>query len=284
MSWSLQGIGRRALGLAPDRLFERLRLAVVYARVTQDRQSLARYRELSASGGDPGEVGAPVELRLRPLSGRKILARPRTSDADTIWDAFVRRYHLPPAGGVPEGATRIWDLGSNIGLTLADMAVRFPDARIVGVELDPGNAVLARHNIAPWANRCELIQAAVWPVEGEVSYKGWSGNTSSFRVGDEPDDIAHRQSARALTLNSLAWTHAEGGAIDYVKMDIEGAERAVLTQATEWAQRVRCIQVEVHEPYGVAECMGDLRALGFDARPDRRHRASVIGMRSLRGA
>ena len=67
-------------------------------------------------------------------------------------------------------------------------------------------------------------------------------------------------------------------------MDIEGVERHVLSQGTEWAARVRIILVEVHEPYDVDACCRDLAALGFDASPDDRHHAAVVGIRSTRSA
>ena len=49
-----------------------------------------------------------------------------------------------------------------------------------------------------------------------------------------------------------------------VKMDIEGAERDVLRQNTEWAALVRTILVEIHEPYDVSSCCTDLARLGFE--------------------
>jgi hypothetical protein len=57
--------------------------------------------------------------------------------------------------------------------------------------------------------------------------------------------------------------YAGGRDVDYVKLDIEGAERDLLTANTGWAARVRCISVEVHSPYRVEECLRDLAALGF---------------------
>jgi hypothetical protein len=62
-------------------------------------------------------------------------------------------------------------------------------------------------------------------------------------------------------------------------MDIEGAERDVLTQNTEWAAQVGCIKVEVHGDYAPEECMSDLERLGFEALRDRRHAAAVVGTR-----
>jgi hypothetical protein len=66
--------------------------------------------------------------------------------------------------------------------------------------------------------------------------------------------------------------------IDFLKMDIEGAEAQVLRVNTDWARRVRCIKVEVHGPYTVEDCVRDLQALGFTARPDRKHPAGVVGL------
>jgi hypothetical protein len=58
--------------------------------------------------------------------------------------------------------------------------------------------------------------------------------------------------------------------VDFVKMDIEGAEAQVLRRATEWAERVRSIKVEVHRTYSVSDGANDLRALGFETRIDDR--------------
>ena len=104
-----------------------------------------------------------MELRLKPLRGAPVSVRPGTADVDTVWAAFMRGYHRPPEVVAAAGPTRIWDLGCNIGLTMADLAVRFPDAELTGVELDEGNVELARHNLAPWEARCRVIHAAVWP-------------------------------------------------------------------------------------------------------------------------
>ena len=62
-------------------------------------------------------------------------------------------------------------------------------------------------------------------------------------------------------------------------MDIEGAEREVLTRATDWAAGVRQIQVEAHGEYTAAECERDLIGLGFRTTVDSRHWASVTGIR-----
>ena len=275
-------VARRALLRAvPEPLKERIRLAAAYGRLTSDRESLRRFAAMrrAAPASDPAAV-EPVALRARPLGGREVLVRPGTSDADTLWDALVRRYHLPPPEAVSPrgdpGPVSVLDLGANIGLTVAHLAETFPGARVVGVELDAANAALARRNVAPWSARCSLVEGAVWPEDGELEYHGWSANTSSFRVTDDEDSTAVVRHARAVSLSSLV---EELGGVDYVKMDIEGAEARVLTERTGWAPAVRTIKVEVHPPYTVEGCARDLEALGFSTRRDRQHSWAVVGVR-----
>ena len=161
-------------------------MAYVSARVTSDRESLRTFVRLARGEGGDG-LRSPAGLRLRALGGHRVLVRPGTSDLDTVWGTFGRRYHLPPADlGTPH---TIWDLGANVGLTMAHFAFLFPHARVLGVELDGENVALARQNLAPWSDRCEVIHAAVWSTDGEVRYRGWSGGTSNYQVMDVPDGV-----------------------------------------------------------------------------------------------
>jgi FkbM family methyltransferase len=244
-----------------------LRLAYVAARVTSDRQSLRTYARLA--NGQNRDSESPRRLRLRALGGQPVLIRPGTSDLSIVWTTFARRYHLPP----PEiGAPRvIWDLGANIGLTMAHFACLFPQARVLGIELDDQNVSMARQNLAPWADRCEVIHAAIWPRDGEVRYCGWGG-TSNYQVLDSPEGTL----VRALSLATLS--RERGESVDYLKVDIEGAERALVKDGGGWAEHVRCVKVELHGDYTVSECEADLRRLGYRTLPDLDHVASVVGI------
>ena len=268
----------RALIPKPVRL--RLRSLAAYpatARLTSDYRSFRGFRRLerSTTRWDAGE--RTIELRLRPLGGAPVRVRPESQDRWAVRDTFLGRYHLPPPE-VEAGSVRtIWDLGSNIGLTVAHLAVMFPAAQIFGVEMDEDNALLCRENVRPWSDRCEIIRAAVWPAEGAVAYERQAGNELGFRVIG--DSRPGRHSASALPLNTLL-ERTPGGTVDYVKMDIEGAEQDALRRNTEWASDARSIKVEVHAPYSVDECSEDLSALGFSTRPDDRHPACVLGIRT----
>ena len=227
---------------------------------------LLRGKESDTAQPTPREV----QLRIRPLDGRSIVIREGTSDADVLWETYFGRYHLPPCGFRPR---TIWDLGANIGLTMAHMAQLYPDARLIGVELDEENAGLCARNVSAWGERCKVLNAAIWDRDGRIEYRAEPGLEYGFSVGPRE---GQRRTASALTLNRLAAIDAMD-TIDYVKMDIEGAERRVLRSQTDWARRVRCIMVEVHEPYSIADCLRDLDRLGFSTEVDSRHWASVMG-------
>jgi len=87
------------------------------------------------------------------------------------------------------------------------------------------------------------------------------------------------KSVPALSMNTLIAKYAPDRMIDYVKMDIEGAERQVLKENTEWMAHVRCIKVELHD-YQKEECIADLRQLGLQTLADTNHWTTVIGIRS----
>ncbi|MDQ4049137.1 MAG: FkbM family methyltransferase, partial [Actinomycetota bacterium] len=207
-----------------------------------------------------------------------VLLRPSTSDVDTVWGTFAGAYHLPP----PEAPDPrlIWDLGANIGLTMADMAIRFPRARIVGVELDRENAELARRNLSPWSERCEVVEAAVWPEDGVLRYHRLAGGTAGHHVADLPAGSDGVVRARAISPDTLLERSGPDAVVDYAKVDVEGAERELLRAGGSWVARVRTLTVELHAPYTVAECERDLQALGFATRVDRRHWACVTGVRA----
>lgn len=192
-----------------------------------------------------------------------------TTDAEIAWSAFCLTTHLPTR----TSPRRIWDIGANIGLTAAHLACLFPDARVVALEPDPDNARLARVNTAPY-DKCEIVEAAAWTETASLPFRSEAGREAGGRIHE-----AGHLTVEAVTLNELVLRTFQP---DYVKMDIEGAERMLLNDQTEWAVAVQEIRVECHGSYTIAECARDLERLGFrtEPRPERWARPTVIGYRT----
>jgi|GEM_PF-1511104 len=265
--------------LIPQVVRERLLSIGRLARLVPDWTSYRRFRSLEKVTPQERDGAPLVSLRVRALGGQSVSVRPGTTDLTTLVDTFGWAYHLPPPE-LDRGALQtIWDLGSNVGYTVAHLAHLCPRAHVVGVELDDENAAVARLNIAPWANRCELIQAAVWTEDGTLGYRRIAGEEYGLRVTPVANEAAEpNQTAPALSLNTLL-LRSPSRSIDYVKMDIEGAEGRVLRENTQWANSVRAIKVEIHPPYSVSECLADLQQLGFQSSADMKHYACVVGIR-----
>ena len=242
-----------------------------------DLESFRQYRRLENTTTCWSANEDVVRIRLRPLGGAAVWLRPRTADRYALRGTFSDVFHRPPPQLKTESIRVIWDLGANIGLTMSDLAYRYPGARVIGVELDPDNAALCRRNLAPWADRCRLVEAAVWCEDGELEYRRDPGMEQGFRIGPVARSPTNAR-ALSLSLNTLL-SQTPDRPVDFAKIDIEGAEQEVLRRNTEWAAAVRSIKVEVHEPYSVADCVHDLANLGFTASVDSRHPACVAGVR-----
>lgn len=220
-----------------------------------------------------------VALKVRDWAGRPLYVRPGTTDWETAQVSLIGQVHRPPPGLVE--VRTILDLGANIGATVADLAEAYPAAQVLGVELDAANVAVARRNIAGWPARARILHGAVWTEDGEVAYGGDRGEWA-YRVVDAMDDRTRAPqlaTVPAFSLTTLIDRLAPEGSVDYVKMDVEGAERFLLADGDGWSERVRCLQVEVHLPLDVAGCARMLEQLGFQVTADPTGIPSVTGRR-----
>lgn len=275
---------REAAGPLVDRIRIRYLLRpVAKLRLAADPRSAAALVRLAAGSPrlrrpKPKLATRTVSIRLRDLGGNRAVFRPSTTDYDVLLETFLGRFHLEPVSGTPG---RILDLGANIGLTMAHYAHLFPAAQIVGVELDDGNFALCRENVAPYGGRCTVFRGAVWTEDGEITYRRSGGNEWGFAVGDGTS--GEEVVAPAMTVDTVL-RRAGWDWVDFVKMDVEGAERELLRRNDGWIDKVGRIGVEIHAPYTVQDCERDLRDLGFRTSKLALRSAAVLGERPDRSA
>ena len=246
---------------------------LAYADVLETPADMARYarlRRLQARahrGSDA--VEPPVELRVRTIGGRRVLCRP-SQDVWTFKYTFLSQFHLPPVA-LREHAT-ILDLGSNVGYTVAHLAHVFPTARVVGVEMDAANFALAEHNTAAFGDRVRLVRAAVWTHDGEVAYSGEDDDAFTVRC----EQGARR--APSVRIDTLLDAHGIDR-VDFVKMDIEGAEAAIVAEPAPWLDRVQSLKIETHPPATLDLMRAVLEPRGFTCSVDVAHPRCLIAVR-----
>jgi FkbM family methyltransferase len=154
-------------------------------------------------------------------------------------DLFVRahqRFTAAPA------APRILDCGANIGLATLAFKRQYPRARVTAFEADPViAAVLERNLTRNGAGDVERVAAAVWIADGTVEFS--AEGSDSGAIGEVPGLPSRRIVVPAVRLRD--WLVREP--IDLLKIDIEGAELAVLQDCEDALGQVKAIHVEVHD-------------------------------------
>ncbi|MDE1769750.1 MAG: FkbM family methyltransferase [Thaumarchaeota archaeon] len=220
---------------------------------------------------------APIVLHIRETGGKPMLCRPNTSDHGVLWDTFYHKYHLPPYK-LGKNAN-ILDLGANVGYTMAHFAFLYPDARIYGVEMDFDNVFLAQRNISYFNDRCKIIHAAVWSENTEISYEGHDENNFSIfnKIDNTVNKIGGTSPAKTLDkiLDDFSLT-----SIDYLKMDIEGAEKTVLEDPSKWIKNIKSMKIEIHKPANIDDCMKILKRYNFSCTKDNHHPSCIIAIRN----
>ncbi len=216
-----------------------------------------------------------VSLRVRQTKNHELFCRPNTTDHQVLWDTFHDKYHLPPSKLNTETPV-IVDLGSNAGYTMAHFAYLFPGSKVYGVEMDAGNYALAKQNLSAISDQCSIMQAAVWTEDGQIFYD--QNEEWAFRINTEKAHHQNAVSAPAKTLNTI-FNEFGINEIDYLKMDIEGAEKNILENPSPWIGKVKTIKIEVHLPFTISACMQILEKHGFDAMKDPHHPYGVSGVR-----
>lgn len=105
-------------------------------------------------------------------------------------------------GAWARGGRRILDIGTGTGLIALMMAQRNPEARVVGIDIDPTAIAEARHNIqaSPWADRVEARQVALADYHTEEPFDAIVSNPPYFPGALMPPDPAR---ARARHADSL---------------------------------------------------------------------------------
>ncbi len=83
---------------------------------------------------------------------------------------------------------------------------------------------------------------------------------------------------RTLTLDSILEEAAVEDDVDFLNIDIGGAEKEVLRCGGDWASRVRCLKVELHGNYTVEQATEDVLEFGLVPDVDEKHRACIVAV------
>lgn len=155
-----------------------------------------------------------------PSPAMRFNYRGRT-DHTVLSNLFADIGYLDTRGGAP--LRTIVDAGANIGIFSLLANRLWPDARIVALEIDDGNFEILAAN-ASQIEGMTACKTALWSSVGDLHFVSGEGAQShSVRA----EGAGTGRTVSSTTLEQLARDHGLG-TIDWLKLDIEGAEAEVV--------------------------------------------------------
>jgi FkbM family methyltransferase len=146
----------------------------------------------------------------------------------------------------------IIDAGANIGLSVAYFKQLFPNARIVAFEPDQHIFALLHQNIAALGYReVDLRNTAAWIADMDLTFfsEGSLAGSTEISLGK-----TSKYTVKAERLKSFL----AGKEVDFLKIDIEGAENTVLFDLEDELPRVAHLFLEYHSLVGKEQMLGEL--------------------------
>ncbi len=181
-----------------------------------------------------------IRFRL-PEFKEPIYLRHNTSDVKTFDKIFLDdEYDFDP--GQQPGV--IIDAGANIGAASIYFALKYPNAMIISLEPENSNFNMLKKNSRKY-NNIHCLNKALWHTKEPLYIKNPEANKESFEI--QTQDLNHGNDIiEGISINDLM-ADFKTNHIDILKIDIEGSEKEVFSNNTEWLSKVGLIFIEFHD-------------------------------------
>jgi len=216
-----------------------------------------------------------ISFGLKETKGNPLFLRPNTTDAKVLRDTFIWKYHVPPFP-LEENST-ILDLGANVGYTMVHFAYLYNKSKIIGVELDKSNCILAQKNLEPIKNQCTIINAGIWSKNGIISYGG--DKEWEFKILSDLETTESKGTVETKTIETILNDY-NIEKVDFMKIDIEGAEKEIFEHPENWINRIKSIKMEIHPPATFEWCFNILEKHGFQCSKDTIHPSAIVAIKN----
>jgi FkbM family methyltransferase len=203
---------------------------------------------------------------------------------DGYWEQWITNVFL----SVVQPGMRVVEVGANMGwYSLLAAANIGPAGKLVSFEANPRMAEILRRNISinGFLDRAEVVDKAVFSANRTLEfgiYERHMGGSSLFATKPQARsehghfavfDAQFNDTMRTIEVEAIALDSyfAEGGKIDFIKIDAEGAEPHVLAGAGRLLSENKDVQIMLEfAPRSLQrggssaeEFYGSIRALGF---------------------
>ena len=158
----------------------------------------------------------------------------------------IDSHFIPPEDLVSFNSKFIIDLGCNDGMTTEVYAERFPQALVLGVELVKHVSDEAARRVSKYIPRVLILNEAIgWPEGKSIAHIDNCSSVSTLTPYQGRPTTPVQVNVRSLD-TILKDIGMDNFIIDFVKIDIEGAELLLFSGGNKWFDRTRCFIVECH--------------------------------------
>lgn len=224
---------------------------------------------------------SPFEVTQTALFGKPFWFSDRAGFFHSYREIFkTKAYAFQSSNSTPI----IIDAGANIGLSVIFFKRLFPRSKIVAFEPDPDIYELLKKNaVAQGYADVDLRQSAVWIRDEDLTFYSEGSLSGSTEV--DFLNLGHAKTIHGERLKSLL---QKLGRVDFLKIDIEGAETQVLRDIESELTNVDNLFFEFHSIPGKPQELGNLLSIvtnaGFRYVIDGTHGPASPFLRSTLGA
>jgi FkbM family methyltransferase len=161
----------------------------------------------------------------------------------------------------------ILDCGANVGMATLYFKWLYPQARVQAFEPDPDTYRLLQQTVAWNDLEVQTHNCALWDQQTEVELFVDRTNRGSLLTSTD----GFRSSSQPIKVPACKLSGFIAGTVDFLKMDVEGAEHRVLCDLVQSGKlkNIRQMVVEYHHRIGqqksrLAEFLHQLEQAGFD--------------------
>jgi FkbM family methyltransferase len=190
-------------------------------------------------------------IRTIPVAGRNVELEGNPGDfyfeRIELFNADHPEMEWFAAAHLPRDAVCL-DIGANLGLTALILATLCPDGHVYAVEALPETAAFLRRNLERNGVRnCTVIETALGAETGHILFSRTDPHSpvstpaQSYVVTDRHQGRARAQAQELplTTLDALFDARPEIGRLDFIKLDVEGFEPAVISGGARTIERFR---------------------------------------------
>lgn len=145
----------------------------------------------------------------------------------------------------------ILDCGANVGMSVLYFKELYPQARVMAFEAEASIAALLRENLqANGIDDVEVIDKAVWIDDQGVEFGSEAADSSSIY-----SESGQKKRVPSVRLRDYLQKEER---IDFLKIDIEGAEIEVLADCADSLDHVQNLFVEFHSYLGHTQSLASV--------------------------